>query len=195
VAWVHIGTESGLYSGFPGHGGYPPQWDARDRPWYDLARNKKIPTWGSPYPDYFGLGAILPCAIGLYDVDGSFMGVAAVEITFDYIIDKLLVMNNLFTTTVQEDTRAEYFLVDNEGRIVVRSSKKNVKVHGGQLKARPLRNPPLEYPEVVEHMNRLDSGGYLEQGDDIVFYNRLNATGWYYVVSGKTSTMLNKDAQ
>ncbi len=194
LAWAHVGLENGLYVGYPGHGGYPEQWDPRERPWYTLAKNKKVPTWGAPYPDYFGLGAILPCATGLYDHDGSFVGTVAVEMTFGYIIDKLLVIDDLFASKIDDDNRAEFLLVDNKGRIVVTSSKKDVKIRGGQLKPRPLRLKDFDYPEIRTAIDKRKSGKD-EIGDKMIFYNRLNSLGWYYVVIGDTDVLLDKYAE
>jgi hypothetical protein len=193
LAWTHIALEEGLYVGYPGHGDYPDIYDARKLPWYKLGTNAKIPTWGAPYPDAFDLGRILPCAIGLYTQDGKFMGVASIELTFDYIIGELLEVKDLFTAKKDNEDRLESFLVDNQGRIVVQSSQKDVKVRGG-IGARELRLKDFPSEAVRDHIGKRQSG-YLEEGADFIFYQRMNSIGWYYVIQGNRRTLLDRDAR
>jgi len=117
ISWVHVGLQGGGYTGYPGHGGYNDIFDPRETPWYKLAKDQRIPIWGAPYIDPNGLGLILPCGKALYDDDDNFLGVAAVELTFDYIIKELLEIDSL-------KDQSEAFLLNDQGEIVVRSSKK-----------------------------------------------------------------------
>ena len=62
LAWVYVGLEDGLYSSYPGHGGFPANFDARERPWYTLAKDARGPVWGAPVADIGGMGLTLSCA-------------------------------------------------------------------------------------------------------------------------------------
>jgi len=114
------------------------------------------------------------------------MGVAAVELTFDYIIDKLL------ETEVLKDV-SESYLLDQEGRVVVDSSKKGKEFRSG-IAARTIRMPEFEFGEVVEAVKDRRSG-YAEVSKDrvryLVLYNRMNSLGWYYVVSGEAGDLFD----
>lgn len=193
LAWVHIGLKNGLYTTYPGHGAYPDTFDPQKRPWYKLGEGEDIPTWGAPYPDPYELGRILPCSIGLKDREGEYIGVASIELTFEYIIEELLEIEQLFTTRVQNDSRSEAFLVDKEGRIVVQSSKKDVKVRGG-FNTRELRLPDFPMKEIREEIDNLNSGNKVVDGQ-FVFYQRMQSTGWYYVVVGDERVMLEKNSK
>jgi serine/threonine-protein kinase len=184
IAWAHVGLKGGAYSGFPGHGGYAAIFDPRATPWYKLAEKRKIPTWGAPYIDPTGLGLILPCAKSLYNDDDEFLGVSAIELTFDYIIEKLLEIEEL-----KDDSEA--FLLDKDAKVVIRSSKKGKEYKGSSLRARTIRMPEFDDEEVVAQIKDRDSG-YVEnyrEGTLTVYY-RMNSIGWYYVVMGKSADLL-----
>ncbi len=182
IAWSHIGLKDGAYSGYPGHGGYADIFDARDTPWYKLAKDEKVPRWGAPYIDPAGLGLILPCAKALLDDEDRFLGVAAIELTFDYIIAELLEIPGLRNAS-------EAFLLNDQGEVVVRSSKKGQEFRGGSLRARTIRMPEYDDKEVVQAIKERESG-YVENEGQLIVYQRMSTLGWYYVVAGKSADLL-----
>ena len=108
------------------------------------------------------------------------MGVAAVELTFDYLIDELLEVADV-------PEAKETFLLDKQGNIVVRSSKKG-KEYRSASRVRTVRMPAFPVPEVVEAIQAKRSG-YLEVDGELHLFNRMNSLGWYYVVSGSVDDM------
>ncbi|MBN2798639.1 MAG: protein kinase, partial [Deltaproteobacteria bacterium] len=192
IAYTSIGLENGVFSGYPGRGGFAERFDARKAPWYKLAKDSKVPLWGTPYVDDAGLGLILPCATGLYDDEEHFLGVAAIELTFDYLIDKLLETEELKDVS-------ESYLLDREGRVVVDSSKKG-RHFKSAIAGRTIRMPEFDVPEVVENVKALQSGHVEVRRDGVeslVLYNRMQSLGWYYVVVGETDAMFeaSQDAE
>ena len=187
IAWAQIGLASGGYVGFPGQT-LPEKFDPRNRPWYKLGKESKKSIWGSPYIDPGSQGLLLPCAMPLYDASEKpqFIGVAAVDLTFDFIIDKLLVGGVLPKT-------AESFLVDDQGRIVVRSSERGKQYEAGGRGNRSIRMPEFPVPEVVKEIRAMASGE-LELWDsgqkELIVYTRLNSLGWYYIVRGTEGDLL-----
>jgi serine/threonine-protein kinase len=186
IAWVTVGLESGGYLGYPGASAYPEGFDPRARPWYKLAVDKREPRWGAPYIDTGGLGLVLPCSTALYDEEDHLLGVASVQLPFDYIINDLLVTKEL-------PVGAESFLLDEEGRIVVRSSERGKTYDTATLRNRTIRMPDFPVPEVVAAI-REERSGYVNVNEggrhDLVLYNRMNSLGWYYVVQGEHDAML-----
>ncbi|MBT3224070.1 MAG: hypothetical protein HN348_33800, partial [Proteobacteria bacterium] len=148
LAWAYIGLENGLYSHYPGHGSFK-NFDPRDRNWYKLAKGTRGPTWGAPHADVSGMGLVLSCANSLYTKDQEFIGVAGIDVTFDFIIEELLEIHDF-------PKGSESFLLDQKGKIVVRSSKKGKKVSGAS--ARQIRMPTFHIEEVVKEMDALKSG-------------------------------------
>jgi serine/threonine-protein kinase len=188
LSWIYVGLEDGLQSSFPGHGGFPQNFDPRERPWYTLAKGTRGPMWGAPHADIGGMGLTLSCATSLYDSKNRFLGVAGIDVTFDYIIEELLEIEKLAAVP-----GIESFLLDKEAHIVVRSSKKGKKVSGSS--GRELRMPKFMLPEVVEAVDALESS-YVEVERDgktqMAVYSRMHSLGWYYVVLGEADDLLSQ---
>jgi serine/threonine-protein kinase len=182
IIWSYVAIEEGMHTSYPGHGGYPDDYDPRRRPWYDVGRKARGPQWGKPYVDVNGQGLILPCVTALRDTEGVFLGVAGIELTLDFIIDEILLTPDL--PAVRES-----FLVDGEGRIVVRSTQLGADVGAGLQGNEALKLEPLPIPEVVEAI-RAERAGYLEIDDDLAVYSPLSSLGWYLVVTGETDSLL-----
>ena len=119
LAWVYVGLEDGLYSSYPGHGGFPANFDARERPWYTLAKDARGPVWGAPVADIGGMGLTLSCANALLDSDNNLLGVAGIDVTFDFLIEELLEIDVLAGVE-----GVESFLLNEDAKIVVQSSKR-----------------------------------------------------------------------
>jgi serine/threonine-protein kinase len=185
VTWAYVGLESGVYATYPGHN-LPADYDHRETPWYEMARDAVGPTWGSPTADVSGLGLVLSCAQSLYH-DDTYLGVAGVDVTFDYVIEELLE-----SPEFSDVEGVEAFLLNPEGRIVVRSSKKDAKVKYG-IPNRELRMPKFHHDSIVTAVQEKRPGGYLVatgiNGQEYVFFNRMHSIGWYYVVTGPRRTL------
>jgi hypothetical protein len=124
--------------------------------------------------------------MSIYDEEDHFLGVASVKLPFDFIIENLLGVESL-------PEGAESFLVDEEGRIVVRSSERGKTFDNQTLRNRAIRMPEFPVPDVVAAIKNKESGRaevYEDGRDDLVLYNRMNSLGWYYVVRGEESKLL-----
>ena len=176
MRWAYVGLESGVMLSFPGKSGYPPEYDPRLRPWYRLAAGQHGARWGNPYIDLQGQGLILPCTTSLYAPDGQLLGVAGIELTFDYLIDELL--------TLGVPGVEEAFLLDAAGRIVVRSSEGRERLAGGHLHGE-LELDTLPHPPVVAAVVEGREGfveDALPDGRPRLFtVNRLETIGWSFV--------------
>lgn len=179
VSWMYVGTADGVHVGYPGHGGYPDSFDPRKRPWYTLSADKRGIHWGNPYRDVNGLGVSLPASTALYDAEGRFLGVAGIDLTFDYLIETMLV-------SPLEGARESY-LLDDRGRVVVRSDAELVS--DGTEDNEVLALEPFDVLAVREAIRQRRSGHVVEDGELLVFY-RLHAQGWYYVVRGPENELL-----
>ncbi len=173
IVWTYIGLQEGVHVAFPGKSGYPDDYDPRVRPWYRLSENTYGPRWGNPYVDALGQGLLLPCTMALYDAAGDFRGVAGIELTFRFLSEELLELPGF-------EDRVNAVLLDDEGRVVVRS--------GGKVAAKTGADGALELPlfphaDVLEPI-RLGKSGWTEIDTNLVVYHRMAATGWYYLVIG-----------
>ncbi|NCG17808.1 MAG: protein kinase [Rhodobacterales bacterium] len=187
IASVYVGLASGLFSGFPGHGAWPDDFDHRDQAWYSMAQAKRGPNWGAPHSDLGGTRLVLTCSQPLYDTEDNFLGVAGIDVTFDYIIQELLVMSGF-----EDAPNTEAFLLDPEGNIVIRSNVDS-EVGPSEGPTGALAMSPFPHETLVEKIKEKRSGSQEVSGDngtELVFYYRMNSIGWYYVISGPDDELL-----
>lgn len=188
VSWSFMGLESGAYMAYPGHGGFEDDYDYRDTEWYQRgSASKGGPTWGSPKVDPFGLNRILTCVQKLEDETGNLVGVVGIDVTFNYLIDKLMVPDEW--TDLGE---VETYLIDEEGYIVVRSAWRGQETRAS-LRSSALRMSTFPHPEVVADIKAKRSGAKSSLGQ-LVMYHRLNSTGWYFAVAGDEDAVRSLDA-
>ncbi|CCQ72180.1 SpoIIE family protein phosphatase [Magnetospira sp. QH-2] len=80
VQWMHITTTDGAHLSFPGHGGYPAHYDARDRPWYRNAISQRGIVWAAPYVDATSRALLLTVTQRVDGPDGKPLAVVAMDI-------------------------------------------------------------------------------------------------------------------
>lgn len=78
--WQFTGLESGVHSAFPGHGGYPAEYDPRERPWYEVARTQADVAWAGPTVDAVTGEVVLSLVAPVDGPDGQFAGVTGVDV-------------------------------------------------------------------------------------------------------------------
>jgi len=176
IRWAYIGLEAGVMYSYPGKGTYSDDYDPRVRPWYELGKHKKSVFWGNPYLDLQGQGRVLPCATSLYGKDNKFYGVMGMDVTFSDIIQDYL------TTRKGAVGVIESFLLDNQGRIVVRSSQ--TKVLEDDKNNSTLKLPPFPIQIVTEAVKREVSGlmeTEIEGKSRLIVFYQMSSLKWYYV--------------
>lgn len=187
VTWSYLGLENGIFESYPGHAGLPPGFDPRKAPWYALAKGRHGPTWGAPAVDPTGVGLVLSCAQSLYDDHENLLGVAGLDVSFDYLIENLLEAPEFASVP-----GVEFFLLDPQGHVAVRSSTRGQQAAPGD--GSPIQMPLYPVAEVVDAIEDKRTG-YVEVSDGtgpprINLYNRMGSIGWYYVVSGPAQELM-----
>ena len=179
LRWIYAGLNEGIMFAYPGKGGYPPAYDPRKRPWYQRALGSRGPHWQDPYLDIQGQGWLLPCTRTLYDYHQRFLGVAGVEIALSDILRSLDL----------PDTRARAaYLLNRRFEIVAR------KQAGQPALAAGAQPEPAPWPEAVAQLRARDSG-YLELGQTLLVFYRLDALGWTYVIEAGRELLEPTDAE
>ena len=84
--WAHICLHNGIYMAYPGHGGYLDSFDPRRYPWFTEAKDS--PTWTLPRINTNTGFLTFTVSKRLYRPDGSFLGVAAIDIRFTEALQK-----------------------------------------------------------------------------------------------------------
>jgi eukaryotic-like serine/threonine-protein kinase len=180
VAWAYVALENGVLAHYPGHDKFPSPYDATKRPWYQLVEGQRGPRWGSPHVDFGGLGLMLPCSMSLYDDNGVHLGVAGIELSFDFIIDRLLEAPELANV-------AETYMLDAGGRIVIQSSDKARAGTDSALGKRLVRMKRFPFEKVTAAALARPSGHMTldtPQGKQLFVWDRMKSTGWTYVIRG-----------
>ncbi len=86
--WQYTGLESGAFSCYPGHGGYPKDYDHRKREWYRRAKAKGEPCWTRPYVNVSTRQPVLTASMPVYGTGGTFVGVTAIDVAVVDVIDR-----------------------------------------------------------------------------------------------------------
>ncbi len=193
LVWVYLGTESGIVSGWPGVWEYesPEEgvpYDPRKADWYLAARDQVEPKWNSQGVDESGLGLLITAAQAIrHPTTSKLLGVAAVDLTFQYFIDNLLESERL-------EKISEAVLVDTDGKVLVRTTQKeaarNVKEYTNPL----FSDPTKGFGDVgarVLAAAKAQPNGHLELEDGkLAVWSKVEATGWLYVVIGDEQPLL-----
>jgi sigma-B regulation protein RsbU (phosphoserine phosphatase) len=90
MLWSYVSLDNGLHCAYPGHGGYPPDYDPRRREWYTKAKAQGRPVW-SIMVDANTQRTIATLSMPVRAPDGSIVGVTGV----DFPLDTLLLESDL----------------------------------------------------------------------------------------------------
>lgn len=84
--WIYTSLDSGVHISYPGHGGYPLDYDPRQRPWYIRAKNEQMLNWGTPIADPTTNQLTFSLSAPIYDADGTFAGVSAIDVLIPNVL-------------------------------------------------------------------------------------------------------------
>jgi sigma-B regulation protein RsbU (phosphoserine phosphatase) len=84
IQWIYVSLNTGVHISYPGHGGYPPDYDPRKRPWYKKAR--KNSEWIYPIVDATTRTVTFTVCQKIFSSNGSFEGVAALDIPITEVL-------------------------------------------------------------------------------------------------------------
>jgi hypothetical protein len=112
--------------------------------------------------------------MAIQDEGGALLGVVSAEISFDSVVGAELV-------PASEGVR-EIFLVDDAGRIMVRSTDLDVRARAKHLdEVHP--TPPFPYPALIGALKA--PSGYLELPDALLTWQHLHRSHWSLVVEAE----------
>ena len=96
IYWQYTSLQNGLHTSYPGHGGYPEEYDPRDRNWYRFARERGRLAWIGPYFDVSSEELILTVCMPVRRPNGSFAGVTGLDITVADVVAHMQLPSGLF---------------------------------------------------------------------------------------------------
>ncbi|MCO4746841.1 MAG: protein kinase [Proteobacteria bacterium] len=167
AVWTYVGTEHGMVAGMPGISEYDEGYDPRERPWYKAGRAAEGTSWTALDLDEGGMGLLLSCVLAIHNHAGEIAGVAALDLSFNYVVEEML--------AIDQYPEAEVFLVNREGFVVASSDM------GATARTMASYKPEMmEYPEVLERIEQ--PSGHLDVDSDLFLWRRLQTVDWAYVV-------------
>lgn len=88
--WMYTGLETGIHCSYPGHGGYPPDYDPRRRKWYLAAveHPSSEPVW-TIFPDATTRTVTMTCSRKVFRPDGELAGVTAIDVPLASILSEM----------------------------------------------------------------------------------------------------------
>jgi len=86
--WHFTSLESGVHCSYPGHGGYPVDYDPRQRRWYARAKMGSDVVWTLPYTDATSRRTVLTAAMAVRGPDGQIAGVTGIDITVSALLER-----------------------------------------------------------------------------------------------------------
>jgi sigma-B regulation protein RsbU (phosphoserine phosphatase) len=78
--WQYVTLKNGIHSVYPGHGGYPENFDPRTRTWYEAAVKTGDLTWVPPQIDASTRRLLLNAAMPIRGPDGAIAGVTGIDV-------------------------------------------------------------------------------------------------------------------
>lgn len=85
-----IALDNGLLASYPGHGAFPPDYDARKRAWYRHHDGSGDIRWAPPHIDAVSGRAFINATMPLRDPDGNFIGVAGIDVSLVDLLQSLI---------------------------------------------------------------------------------------------------------
>ncbi len=88
IYWQYTSLDSGFHTSYPGHGGYPLEYDPRKRAWYTRARDQGKLIW-MVMPEVSSRTVTQTVAMPVRRPDGRFAGVTAIDVPFGSLFKAL----------------------------------------------------------------------------------------------------------
>ncbi len=178
IRWIYFATSNGLIVYYPGSGVLPDDYDPRQRPWYLAAKDFRGVKWSAPYVDAFGQGVIISASKSLWSLDRRFLGVASIDITFDYTRSRMILSD-------QDDSSVlTRYLINEKGEIVISWELNEEAVKEAQKDFSTVEFEPYPHAELVNEIRQNNSGQMelLENGKTLlIIYAPIRTLGWYMV--------------
>ena len=175
LAWIYIGTESGIFRCYPWSSGFDPSYNPKKRGWYQRAIETGEIGWIELYVDAVTGELMVTCSTPVYSPEGEIVGVVGADVTLRTMNERII------NTQVGELGYA--FLIDNNGKVVARPGLSAGDTRWDEtFEAENLLhsdNPELR--KIAENMTAGDTGiakCRLEGGDKYIAYAPITCTNW-----------------
>ncbi|MFC1857234.1 SpoIIE family protein phosphatase [Thermodesulfobacteriota bacterium] len=156
--WIYASLESGVHISYPGHGGYPADYDPRVRPWYTRAKKKGSILWGPPIVDATTKQLTFTVSAPFFKPNGSLAGVAAIDILIPHVLLESEISSQWSESMHSFLVGSEDIHGSGEKKLWILSQKKNAGIvresHTGLL----LPEGNSEFHELIRYFKSKKSG-------------------------------------
>jgi len=177
VSWAFVALDDGSLMSFPGHGGWPSDFDPREADWYTAAAEEQAPVWGRVHRHPVTKAPVLTVSQAVLDVTDATTGVAGVHLSMPRLVDLLVPPQFLDRTGIRAT------ILDAEGKVVVASdfdpTDTTLKGLGSPFSVDAVRDAATQQKTGIERRD-----------GELYVYNRMTSNGWTYVLQGPEDALL-----
>ncbi len=177
LMFLNLISKEGAYLYYPAIQYNTPKYEPRSRPFYEQALGHHAIRCGKTYLDRIA-GRLMPCSLALYDDREQFIGVAAVDMQFNFLGQHLLDL-------VDQPLFSEAYLLNQAGEIIVKASDKNRQVSKQAQIQQADKLSPYPDAEIQARLNKGQKAGLIVQADRLLAFTQLHFQDWYYLAEFK----------
>lgn len=176
---LYLGTETGIFRGYPWMTGLELTYDHKKRSWYTEAVKRKGLLWSEPYISAADRELIITCSKPFYDKKGILLGVVEADVTLEMLNKRIL--------STQVGTQGYAFLIDERANLIAHPGLKadHDKWDQRYLTQNLLNTNSPGLKEIASKMisgqagvRKFDGDPIVEGDDKYIAYAPLKTTGW-----------------
>lgn len=176
---LYLGTETGLFRGYPWMTGLEPTYNHKKRSWYTEAVKRKGLVWSEPYISAADRELIITCSKPFYDKKGMLLGVVEADVTLQMLNKRIL--------STQIGTQGYAFLIDERANLIAHPGLKadHDKWDQQYLTLNLLNSNSPGLKDIASKMiagqagiRKFDGDPIVEGDDKYIAYAPLKTTGW-----------------
>jgi len=184
VDGVYLGTETGIFYNMTWLAYYNEKYDARERPWYKEAKNKKEIGWSDVYIDDASDAFTITCSKPCYTENDKLKGVIGIDLTLNAMV-------NIIATQVSDI--GEALLINREGEIITYSklSPELKGILGSETNIFKSKNEKIK--EIGNYMKNNEIGIKeisIDSTSKLIAFAPIESTDWKLVFLASTDNIM-----
>ena len=196
--WQYASLANGLHASFPAHGGYPGDYDPRQRRWYTRQQERHAIDWSPPHTDVSTRLAMVSATMPLFDATNRFIGVTGIDVRVTGLLTSLRLPRH-----IADASSVLLTALDDRGDIQIIARNDHPDPGGDWQETRALERLQLDSAGDLAALSadmRAGANGLRTVADrgerQICVYRRLGDEGLYlvFLVASRAATLPAQDA-
>jgi len=176
---LYLGTESGVFKGYPWSARLESSFDHRRRLWYTKAVKMRKLVWSKPYISAINNELIVTCSKPFYSQDNRLIGVVEADVTLKMLTERII--------RTQIGNLGYAFLIDTEGNLIAHPgiSSGGKRWNEKYLTKNLLKSNSMGLRKIVKDMiagkggiQRFEGDPIIPGDDKYIAYAPLTTTRW-----------------